>query len=243
VSPAYEVLKYRPEHKARIAELQCDLWSSDPSLNTAYLEWKYEKNPYVSAVPIYLAAARGEIVAMRGFFGSRWEAGRAREEAFAYCGDDLVIAPAHRNKGVFTLMMKAAMDDLRASSEGFALTLSAGMATTLGSLTMGWKSIGQTLPVRWVSQRTRLLKRVRWYASAIPILRRSVEWLPAPGWPERFRHLDANARAASPSAGPSGLRAKRVRRQWPGSSNRSAPTAASGTCATPDTFRGASATR
>lgn len=201
MSGSYEVVKYRPQDKARVAELQMDLWSSDRSLNTAYLEWKYENNPYLDEIPIYLAVSRGEIVGMRGFFGSRWEAGRPRRETSVRCGDDLVICTAHRNKGVFTLMMRAAMADLRASGDAFALTLSAGTATTLGSLTMGWKSIGQTLPTQWLSRRTRLLRTVQRPIQRIPLLRRGAAWLPALRPSRVFGHLDANRQAMSSAVG------------------------------------------
>jgi GNAT superfamily N-acetyltransferase len=197
---AYEVLKYRPEHKARIAELQCDLWSSDPALNAAILEWRYERNPYLDDIPIYLATSHGRIVAMRGFYGGRWEAGIPRQENLVYCADDLVIAPEHRNRGVFTLIMKAAFDDLQASGDGIVLTLSGGMTTVLGSLAMGWKSIGQTLPTRLLSNRTRLLQLIRSYGAEVPVARQAVRWLPDRGRPERFTRLDSVG-ATRPSGG------------------------------------------
>jgi hypothetical protein len=200
MSADYEVFKYRPEHKARVAELQCDLWSSDPALNTAILEWKYERNPYLRAIPIYLAASRGQVVAMRGFYGSSWEGGLPRQEALVYCADDLVIAAEHRNRGLFTLMMKAALDDLGASGTGIALTLSGGLPTVLGSLTMGWKSIGQTRPVRLVSKRTRQIRRLRGYAGEVPVIRRTLKWLPE-SQPERFVRLDTAATPTAPSRG------------------------------------------
>ena len=112
MNEAYEISRYQPEDKADVAELQKDLWSSD-RLNTAYLEWKYEQNPYLDRIPIYLAWCRGELVGMRGFHGSRWEAGQPRQEFAFYCADDLVITPAHRNRGLVTRIMKVAFEDLR----------------------------------------------------------------------------------------------------------------------------------
>ena len=137
MNESYEISRYRPEHKAQVAVLQTDLWSSDTRLNTAYLEWKYEQNPYLDIIPIYLVCHRGELVAMRGFHGSVWEAGRPRQRFQIYCADDLVIAPGHRNRGLFTRINKAAFEDLPADGGRFAVTLSGGATTVLGSLTMG----------------------------------------------------------------------------------------------------------
>ena len=49
MNESYAISRYRPEHKPQVAELQKDLWSSDTRLNTAYLEWKYEQNPYLDS--------------------------------------------------------------------------------------------------------------------------------------------------------------------------------------------------
>ena len=37
----YEIVKYRPELKEQVVELQKELWSSDASRNRRFLEWKY----------------------------------------------------------------------------------------------------------------------------------------------------------------------------------------------------------
>ena len=75
MTATYAVERYRPEHKARVVELQSALWGSDTALNTAYFEWKYEQNPYLDAPLVYLLRAGDEIIGMRGFFGGCWEAG------------------------------------------------------------------------------------------------------------------------------------------------------------------------
>ena len=198
---SYEVSRYRPEHKAQVAELQKELWSSDTSLNTAYLEWKYEQNPYLDIIPIYLVWHGAELVAMRGFYGSVWEAGRPRQEFPIYCADDLVIAPGHRNRGLFTRINKAAFEDLSAGGERFAVTLSGGRTTVLGSLTMGWKSIGVTQQVRRESSGAVLARRVRRVIGAVPVLRKYSRWWPAPWERDQFAHLDAKAAGVSSAAG------------------------------------------
>jgi GNAT superfamily N-acetyltransferase len=203
VSDAYEVLRYRPEHRAQLIELQKELWSSDAERNAAYFEWKYERNPYLAEILIYVATIGGQVVGMRGFFGGRWEAGQPREELAAYCADDLVIAPAHRNRGLFTRIMRAAFADLALEHEGYAFTLSGSPTTVLSSLTTGWKSIGTMCPVEVASQRRsaaeRLLgalgrRRFLWRLRAI-----ANKALERP--PRGFVRLDANANGSTREAG------------------------------------------
>lgn len=196
----YEILRYRPEHRDQVIELQKHLWSSDSRRNSAYFAWKYEQNPFLNEILVYLAFLRGEIVGMRGLFGSKWEAGLPRQESLMFCADDLVISPEHRNRGLFTQMMNAALAELAATREGYALTLSGGLTTVLGSLTMGWKTIGTMQPVGLESKSPGKLQRlgasINTSIKKIPFFWRFAEshWIPAFAKEERFGQLDANAR-------------------------------------------------
>ncbi|HKZ41902.1 MAG TPA: hypothetical protein VJ044_13135, partial [Candidatus Hodarchaeales archaeon] len=51
----YTMANYQPEFKKQVVELQKHLWSPSAALNAAYLEWKYERNPYLDTPLIYLA--------------------------------------------------------------------------------------------------------------------------------------------------------------------------------------------
>jgi GNAT superfamily N-acetyltransferase len=141
MKPGYEIRPYSPRYRAQILELQRHLWGSDLARNDAYFSWKYEQNPYASRIRIYLAFQGERLVGMRGFYGSRWEAGVPRAEVPIWCPDDLVIAPEHRDRGLFTAIMNTALDDLAAQQSGFALSTGSRDLTVLGSLTMGWKRI------------------------------------------------------------------------------------------------------
>ena len=59
---------------------------------------------------------------MRGFFGGCWEAGLPARRCHVFCADDLMISPSHRNRGLFTALMKGAFDDLAAGRDGFSFT-------------------------------------------------------------------------------------------------------------------------
>ena len=58
MSPSYEIIRYRPEFRDQVIELQKHLWSGDTAFNSAYFRWKYETNPYADDIPIYLAVFR-----------------------------------------------------------------------------------------------------------------------------------------------------------------------------------------
>jgi len=138
----YRIVRYTPDHKHAVAEFQTGLWGPNPSVNMRYLEWKYEQNPYANEGRIYLAFYNDLLVGMRGFYGSRWEAGVPARQIPVLVADDLLVTEDHRNRGLVTQIMQAAFEDLRDSSSQFVLNLSGSRLTVLNSLAMGWKSIG-----------------------------------------------------------------------------------------------------
>lgn len=138
----YEIVKYRPEFKQQVVKLQTHLWSPDPALNRAYLEWKYERNPYMKTPFIHLALSAGQVVGMRGMCGAQWQIGCPAQTFLAPCAGDLTIAPDHRNRGLVAKIMETAVDDLANSGYTYIFNFSAGLATQLGSLTTGWRSVG-----------------------------------------------------------------------------------------------------
>jgi GNAT superfamily N-acetyltransferase len=144
----YQVVRYQPALKAQVVELQCHLWSPSPALNAAYLEWKYERNPYVGAPLIYLAMHDGKAVGMRGFFGTRWEGEHPAPSAVVLYADDLVIAPQHRNGGLIPRITTAALEDMATSNYQYTVNLSPGPMTVLSSVAAGWRSVGFMQPMR-----------------------------------------------------------------------------------------------
>ena len=96
---------------------------------------------------IYLAFQGGELVGMRGFYHFRWELGSPPEEYSVLVADDAVIVPQHRNRGLATMIMRAAFEDLARSGHQYVFNLSGGIVTVVGSLVMGWKSAGAMEPI------------------------------------------------------------------------------------------------
>lgn len=164
----YEIVKYSPEFKQQVVKLQTHLWSPDVRLNSAYLEWKYERNPYMKAPFIHLALSAGQVVGMRGMRGAKWQIGCPAQTFLAPCAGDLVIAPDHRNRGLVAKIMEAAADDLADSGYTYVFNFSAGLATQLGSLTTGWRSVGPLETARFRGLRT----RGREYTSHLRFVRR-----------------------------------------------------------------------
>ena len=136
----YDIVKYSPDLSGEVARLQTALWSSDFATNLRYASWKYEENPFISSPLVYLALVDGSAVGMRGFMGSQWQIGAERLAVPLAC--DVVIEATHRNRGVFSLLMDAALEDMAGLGYRYVLSLSAQRITLLSSLASGWRSVG-----------------------------------------------------------------------------------------------------
>ena len=145
--PTYEIVRYRPELRAQVVQLQTHLWSPDLALNAAYLQWKYERNPYVKEPLIYLAIHDGKVVGMRGFFGTRWECGVPSQQFTSLYADDTVVAPEHRRRGLLYEIMTFAFEDLARRGYDYVFNLSAGEVMLHASLSTGWHSAGWVRPM------------------------------------------------------------------------------------------------
>ena len=169
----HDIVRYEPGLKAQVAELQRYLWGHDVALNRAYLEWKYEQNPYIAEPLICLAVNSGQVVGMRGLFGSRWEVGTGSETALVPCADDFVIAPEHRNRGLVAQIMSRTLDELASTGCRYAFSLSAGAVTMIASLASGWRGVGS---MREAQRKTEgLLDRLPAGLRKVPILWRYAE--------------------------------------------------------------------
>lgn len=119
-----------------------------------YLEWKYLRNPYRTDPLIYVVRDdKDRVVAMRGFYGARWETPVGIVDI--PCADDFAVARAHRTSGVASALMRAALADLPSRGVTCVVNASGGRITVLQSLAMGWKSIVAVDPLdRPVSRST-----------------------------------------------------------------------------------------
>jgi len=163
-APGYEIVPYRPEFAEAVARLHSTLNPlDDPLLSARYLQWKYEENPWLPERLMYVALCDGEPVAMRGAFGSLWEMGPDLQ--VLPCLADLVVAPEHRDRGLFTQIMRPLTAALIDRGFPYALNLSAAPVTAMAGLAQGFKSIASVDQwggggTRSPTSRTRLFQRI-----------------------------------------------------------------------------------
>jgi hypothetical protein len=174
---SYEIVKYIPEYKNQVIELQKHLWSPDAAVNAAYFEWKYEQNPYINAPLIYLAVCQGQVVGMRGMYGAKWQVGNSGQTFLGPCSGDSLIAPDHRgNRGLFKKLIIAHLNDLANSGYVYTFALSANPISRLSLLIMAYRSIGSVQRMQWEARQQRLQEgenraisgRVMRYANKLP---------------------------------------------------------------------------
>jgi len=195
VSEEYELVKYRPEHKAMVADLQRELLSSDSRLNTRYLEWKYERTPDPRDAFIYLAVHQGKPVGMRGFHEATLEAGTPTRAFSVLIAGDALISTAHRNRGLVSRIMRAAETDQAVSGYPYFVSIGgANRVNMFGLLSLGWRSAGHVQPVGRITVRARA---GYWLSGALS--RQRVLWrfdwrrlLASADQRDPFRHLDAS---------------------------------------------------
>jgi GNAT superfamily N-acetyltransferase len=142
LDPKYEVIRYRTELRQQVLDLQRHHWNRDIQVNSAYLNWKYEINPYITDPRLYLILYNGELVGMRGFYGAEWEVGARGSRIIAPCAGDLVIVPEHRGKGLFPKLMEFALNDLKNDGYSFVFNFSAMPPTWIQSVRGGWRFAG-----------------------------------------------------------------------------------------------------
>ncbi len=176
-SDKYEIVTYRSEFKSQLAGLQTHLWGPDLDLNAAYLEWKYEQNPYLEVPLIAVALCGGQVVGMIGMFGAKWQLGRPRQRLPVPCSADLVVHPDHRNRGLFTKLMMTAMNDLANRGYTHVFSLSANRGAYLGFLMRGWRSVGPLGASHWPARRGALSGRMRRVARRLPWLASAYRWM------------------------------------------------------------------
>jgi hypothetical protein len=154
----YEIVKYRPEHRKQLLELQTHLWGTDLALNAAYLKWKYERNPYIDAPYIHVVLHEGRVVATRGGYVTRWQVGDPPQRLNWMAGADTVIAPEHRGGGLYEKMTRAVLDDMAADGYTHTLTLTSAPIAFWGTTKMGWRCPGAYRVLRRETGRGRLAR-------------------------------------------------------------------------------------
>lgn len=166
----YEIVRYRPEFRAGLLTLHPMVWSPDPAVNSACLDWKHFRNPYLTEPRIYLALHEGKVVGTRAVVGAKWEAGQSSETFLVPCTCDLIVAPEHRDRGLVTKLAAAIFRDLARDGFEYVVNLSAGPTTQMAALAAGWRIVRGFGPLRRPCVRTVKRGRLRSFARRIPFL-------------------------------------------------------------------------
>jgi GNAT superfamily N-acetyltransferase len=157
---AYEIVPYEPAFRSQVMALRARTWASE-RWGERYFAWKYERNPYLSTPLIHLALHRGDVVAVRCYYGTCWEMGDRHDRVVLPSSDDLVVAQEHRKHGVMALLVRAGIDDLARRGFDYTISSSAGRITSIALLTMGWKSAAPLEPVAYFGWRQRMHRALR----------------------------------------------------------------------------------
>ncbi len=192
-SERYQIVKYRPEFKNQLLKLQAHLWGRDQVRRAAYLEWKYDRNPFVNDIYIYVAFYDEQLVGMVGAYGVQWEVGKPSQLFSGLCFADLVILPGHRNRNLFRKLMTFALDELSETGYEYVFDLSAAPHVAAVLLMQGWRRIFlqtanlQTNQATKSGQMQENAQRKSWIASAyrqfgaysrkLPMLTSTYHWL------------------------------------------------------------------
>jgi GNAT superfamily N-acetyltransferase len=202
----YEVTHYRRAHKEQVLRLLTPLWGGNAALNRSYFEWKYERNPYIRDPAICLALHRGEVVGTFGLVGARWRLGTAGPTQDLPFTDDLVVASAHRRRGLASSLIQAVGAYSAELGYPYLLCLRANAITTQISRSAGYRNIGALGPVDLKRDLRDPLSTVRQRLGGTRFLWRFAHspqlLMPSDRWP--FRILDR------PAVGHGPRRASRV---------------------------------
>jgi hypothetical protein len=150
-----QIVKYQSKFKRRLIKLQAHLWGRDRATRAAYLEWKYDRNPYADDTHIYLAFCDKKLVGMVGAYGVKWQVGDPGQTFPALCFADLVIHPRYRQRNLFPKLMANALNDISNTSYAYTFDLSAAPHVALNLLMQGWRSMFIQTASRTIDQASR----------------------------------------------------------------------------------------
>ncbi|HSF86228.1 MAG TPA: hypothetical protein VLG28_11325 [Acidimicrobiia bacterium] len=136
----YRVVPYAPEHRSAVLDLHGRLLPRARSVNERYFTWKYEENPHIAEPLLALVFSGNHLVAMRGLCGTQWVA-RGQTSETVPAAEDLIIHPAHRNRGLFLLIDRKLVEIAAERGYSRLISLSANSATRGLQDITGWDRV------------------------------------------------------------------------------------------------------
>lgn len=169
LSDGYEIIKYRPEFRDQVVELQTHMWGPDLEKNAAFLKWKYYDNPYVDKPIIYLALHAGQVVGMEGAFNTCWQIGLPGQTVRCLLTADAVVHPDHRRRGLFENITATILEDLSSSNYEYIFALTSNQASSANFIKFGWRRARSMQLALWPAEQEQR-SGVRRLARQLPIL-------------------------------------------------------------------------
>lgn len=103
----YEIRPFKPGDRDGFLDLYQEVLGGRKG--DEWFDWKYDNNPFVGFVPMYVTEHEGEIVGARPFFALSMAIGETR--TLTLHAGDLMVHPDHRRRGLFTSMTEKAVDE------------------------------------------------------------------------------------------------------------------------------------
>ncbi len=142
----YTITRYSENfenHIDQIAELKATNWDLDVDLFRAYIKWNYIDRPNSNPPILYLARSEEGVIAMRGFYESKWRLGNSSKSFHSLSPADFLIKQQYRNTGLYSKMLNYTAQDLEDSDYPYFFNFNATPTNLIGCLSTGWKSIGR----------------------------------------------------------------------------------------------------
>lgn len=132
----YGVRRFRPDDVDDLLALYREVFDGDR--DREWFAWKYEENPYVYHVPVFVAETAGELVGARPFFALELSVNGRRHLALQ--PGDTMVHPDHRGRGLFGRMNEAAIDQYSDRDASFFFAFP-DEGSAAGYLERGWRRV------------------------------------------------------------------------------------------------------
>jgi GNAT superfamily N-acetyltransferase len=139
---ATEVLvrRMKPADQAQVLELvEAALDRQPDPRNAAFFSWKHQENAFGPS-PAWVAQYGDQIVGFRTLM--RWEFDTANGPVRAVRAVDTATHPDYQGRGIFSMLTRRAVDELRAEGVGFVFNTPNDKSRP-GYLKMGWRPVGR----------------------------------------------------------------------------------------------------
>lgn len=107
-----------------------------------WVEWRFQENPYINHVPVFVATNGGDVVATRPFFVLRMRVDDT--ETLALLTVDTMVHPDHRRRGLFTTLTEKSIEFYAPREPSFVFNQPAAAARP-GFANLGWRELAPSV--------------------------------------------------------------------------------------------------